>query len=325
MNTQPEIAVLLAAISARSAVPASFNEARLLTLATHHRLVPHVARCFAQNDVHAPMIATAARANSLHNLRLLGHVAVAMDALTRNGIDAVAIKGPVLAHQLYGDAGMRTCVDIDVLVPRNAVRDCVPLLAQHGFQSVIATDAASLDKHFVREHDLQFRHEDGSLLELHVDIAQPHYSYRVDLNEWFERARVISVGGSRVRTLALEDAALLAVIHGTKHAWSRLDLVADLSGFAAQAIDWPRVAAQAHAVGAVRALQVSRLLLAELAGGLAVTASPADARLARSVADRLLASSERGFWETRLFDLAVRERLSDRLRYALRLGFGIQV
>src|SRR5882762_4438737 len=46
------------------------------------------------------------------NRALIGEFAGLIDALAKNGVDALALSGPVLAVQAYGDLGLRTFQDV---------------------------------------------------------------------------------------------------------------------------------------------------------------------------------------------------------------------
>ncbi|HUP90589.1 MAG TPA: nucleotidyltransferase family protein [Longimicrobiales bacterium] len=289
-------------------------EAERFEHAQFHRLIPQFA------DVDA-RFAEAARSNAINNLRLFAHLVTAMDAFEENGLEAVAIKGPVLAHLLRSDMSSRMCEDIDILVRREKVEHCARVLSTLGFRCEKPTDASALRRHFSKEHDLQFVHQDGTLLELHADVAQAHYSYKVDIEEWFAEARVIEIGGRRIKTLGPEHTALFAIMHATKHAWSRLDLVRDVSDLARLTVDWRRVAVMAYTAGLARAGGVAAALVHSLTGEtIPLQIGAPDRALAKSVEARLRSRSDAGYWGTRWFDLRVRERLSDRLRYVLRLG-----
>jgi hypothetical protein len=61
--------------------------------------------------------------------------------LAAAGIDAVALKGPDLAHRVHGDAGARRSADLDVLVPVDQMGPAVGVLARLGYV-VHAHDAA---------------------------------------------------------------------------------------------------------------------------------------------------------------------------------------
>jgi hypothetical protein len=268
---------------------------QLIAFATEHRLIPQVSRILREPDL--------ARANAFRNLQLFAHLADVAAAFEKAGLEYVSIKGPVLAHQLYGDISMRVCEDIDVLVRKKDLARAAQLVRTCGY-SVKEME----QRHFDREHDVACTHEDGTLLELHVSLTQPHYSYEIPLDEWFARSTTEVVSGRRIRTLALEDAALFAIIHATKHAWSRFDFLTEMQAFEQSAVDWDVVETRAQHIGALRAVKVAREL-----------ASLRPKSAAAKQAWQAMQAGGLSYWQTRGFDLRVRERWQDRVRYVLRL------
>lgn len=330
MTSVTEFSILAAAIApvAPASCPTSFDPVKLSDLAEFHRVVPLVHRYLhACGSVVPQRLTDAAQSNARHNLLLFSHTCSIVDALRANGIDALALKGPVLAFQLYGDLGLRTSVDVDVLVPRAEFVRAASLVGELGYQSDIGVAANAIRGHLVRQHDLGFAHKDGTLIELHAGIAQPHYSYEVDLIPWFRAAVDVEISGRSVRTLSPAHAATFAIIHGTKHVWSRLDLVSDVAGFGGTAVDWDEVARTLGAMGARRAGAVA-VELARVLASWSVPAELADtksARIARRISRRIESGETPTYWQSRVYDLTVRERFSDRARYLARLGLKLPV
>ena len=255
------------------------------------------------------------RASAARSLSQFAHITKISAALPYG----LAIKGPVLSYVLYGDVARRNSIDIDFLVPREHLADAMQRVRSLGFETDLNVP---LQTHLRREHDVALAHADGTLLELHVDVAQPHYSYNLDLAPWFERAVGVSINGLNVRTLALDDAALFAVIHATKHAWSTPDLLDDLCAFDRVGVNWGNVQRQAQMCGAQRALEVAAVLMkVNGCAQIGVPTSTTAARIADGVGHRWAQDRLPKYWEARRFDLGVRERFGDRFRYVRRLFF----
>ncbi len=51
-------------------------------------------------------------------LQLVGVLAAMTARLAASGIEAISIKGPALAMLAFGDASLRQCRDLDVLISR---------------------------------------------------------------------------------------------------------------------------------------------------------------------------------------------------------------
>jgi hypothetical protein len=297
----------------------------LLRLADYHRVTPLLARAtraYPLPDRVRRALQTAARANAQRNLLLFAHTARISSAFASSGIDALFLKGPLLAHRIYGDLSLRVCGDVDVLVRAAQFVEASVLLTRLGYDAGTQMDANELRKHLRFQHDLPFAHADGTLVELHADLAQPHYSYRADLGPWFHRTRILDVSGHSIPTPAPGHDLLLAIIHGTKHVWTRLDLLADTAAIIRQPLDWDLVHREIRSAGATRAAAVAGYLLRNVLSVSTPLLAMNDgfaARIARAAAQRLVQQRDPTWWQTRSFDLAVRERASDRLRYVTKL------
>jgi hypothetical protein len=119
----------------------------------------------------------------------------------------------------------------------------------------------------------------------------------------------------------MEHALLLAIIHGTKHVWTRLDLLADVAAILRQPLDWDLVHGEVRHAGAGRAAAVAGYLLRDVVSVFSplLAEDRFAARIARATAERLIQQRDPTWWQTRTFDLAVREHSSDRLRYVTKL------
>ena len=296
----------------------------LLQLADYHRLTPLLARAARgyPKPAHVDaVLQAAARASAQRNLLLLSHTAHIAAAFQSYGIAPLFLKGPLLAHQIYGDLSLRVCGDVDVLVPAPQFMQAAARLAQLGYAADTDLDESAIRKHLRFQHDLPFAHPDGTLVELHADLAQPHYSYRIDLSQWFQDARFVVISGHSLPTPSPAHTLLLAIIHGTKHLWTRLDLLADAAGIIRQPLDWDVLHRDIRRAGAARAAAVAGYLLRDV---LSVETPLLEddrlaARIARTTAETLSRQRDPTFWRTRAFDLAVRERAGDRLRYVTNL------
>lgn len=323
--SNPEIELLLASLDDRSLPRDRIDWPAVSRLANDHRLTPRLLRYLASHpEIDAPddtlsALRNSARANAQRALAQVAHARAITDALSNAGIDVIVLKGVALSQLLYGGPAERMSCDLDLLVRRRDLWRAIEMFQQVGYASPVAITPAAIRSCLRFEHEIQWYAPDGTLIELHADLAQPHYSFRTDLERWFEAAVPLPVGGYQLRVLTPEHSLQLAVLHGTKHIWSRLDMVADVYALFGQDLDHCRVERELAAMGAARALAVARVLCARLFGG----KSP-DGVLARFIGrwsmPGVLQASAPNFWQMRLFDLTVRERLSDKARYAVGLA-----
>ena len=149
------------------------------------------------------------------------------DVLGEAGIRWHVMKGPVLASHLYGDAGLRSSIDLDVLVPQEHFARAVRLLEDAGCVHLFRNWA------FIRGS------EAGELaLGLHgVTIdAHWHLMFGAYNRRWFgldpapllERLRTVAVGGRAVPTFDPADTLLHLALHGAHSGGDRLVWLKDI-------------------------------------------------------------------------------------------------
>jgi hypothetical protein len=76
----------------------------------------------------AAQLVEARRATALDNLRKYGEFRRVARALGEAGIPLIALKGLNLAELVYRDISLRPMSDLDILVPRDRVAECIALL-----------------------------------------------------------------------------------------------------------------------------------------------------------------------------------------------------
>ena len=299
--------------------------ATLIADAQYHRLLPHVSSVLRRRAATPPSVLeqlrTFDRANSENNLRIVAASAQCVQVLQAARIAVVVLKGPLLARELYGDLAIRQCDDVDVLVKRSDAQPACDALIAAGYTPLcdVAIGANRLLRH---THEIAFRSRDGILVELHCDIAQPHYSYHLPVEPWFARAQTTLVAGQEVPFPALEDALVFAVLHGAKHLWLRLDLLLDVAVLAQRVPDKDLVMRQISAAGALRAFAVSCALAARFFGGSQPGAFGPEwpGRPTPEIAALICARQAPSYWQSRRLDLFLRERPRDRVHYITAMG-----
>ena len=204
---------------------------------------------------------------------------LALDALLAAGITPVALKGLDFLHRLYAGVDLRTMDDVDLLVPRAALRPALVALRGAGF----TLPPESETRHYVRSSHHLPLHGPGPIavdLELHWNLAQTG-RYTIDAVALFERAQPLEIAGRRVLRLADTDAVAHLLIHHFSHYFDpRLKWLVDLSRLdEAAPIDWNAVRERVVEWGGTAAAGISLLHLHKLApewiGDAALRALPA--------------------------------------------------
>ena len=241
------------------------------------------------------------------------------------GVRAVAFKGPVLAEALYSSCDARIYRDLDLLVARDDVARAAEYLSEHGYEAVRALSPARRARLLrVGYHLGMLRARDHMLVEIHWRIADP-YLPAPGVEGIIERAVTVPVQGEPVPGPSAEDHLLCLCVHGAKHHWDRLAMVADVAALIDRtpSLDWDRLTDTARRCGALRRLCTG----VSLAARLFRFVLPVPVRGQDPVASRLagrfnqdLAQRRRdalGLFQHAGIDLSGLERLRDRFRYCL--------
>lgn len=142
------------------------------------------------------------------------------------GIPVVSLKGPWMAERLCGDAALRSCCDLDLLVRPVDVTRSEDLLAQLGF----------LPRRRRDDHERPWR-RDAVTVDLHHDVEHP-LAFNFDVQRAWERVRLSHFQGVPARLLAPADELLFLCLHSARHRFERLSHVLDLT-FAFQKLPLP--------------------------------------------------------------------------------------
>jgi hypothetical protein len=128
----------------------------------------------------------------------------------------VSLKGPCLAERLYGDAALRACYDLDLLVRQSDLARAERLLTDIGFSP--HGDADDYHRRWRRK---------AVILELHHNLENPQ-AFDFDMDAIWARTRLSQFQGVPIRLLGLSDEMLYLCFHAVRHRFDRLCLTFDL-------------------------------------------------------------------------------------------------
>ncbi|MDD5368668.1 MAG: nucleotidyltransferase family protein [Anaerolineaceae bacterium] len=269
------------------------------------------------------------KANAYRNLHLVTSLLHLVGLFSQLGIPYLAIKGPALAVQAYGDLSLRSFCDLDVLVNPADFPRVYALLVRSGFTPQFPLDPARQKwwARFDKEFPFQFH---GETVEIHWQVADRGMLYPLSNHLFWTDPQPVDLLGCPVLTLSPENAIFYACLHGTIHEWSQLKWVADLAHLchAFPSVDLLKLLDRARHTGFHR-LVCTALQLAEEPGGAAFPpdvraaflSDPQAGRLADIIRERrnptrLAETGERAPVNTGFF-VRTRERPLDRLVYFL--------
>ncbi|MDG0872783.1 nucleotidyltransferase family protein [Paenibacillus thiaminolyticus] len=166
-------------------------------------------------------------ANTLRMLHLSSEIEHIGKELTGRGLRCLFLKGPVLGQDLYGSVSLRTCSDLDLLVPLAELVRAETILITLGYEKDDYIESVLGDWKW-RHHHLTFFHPvKGIKVELHWRL-NPFPSKEPKFNELWLRKRRSTLFGSPIYYLGREDLFVFLVTHGARHGWSRLRWLLDI-------------------------------------------------------------------------------------------------
>ena len=281
-----------------------------------------------------PDIAAAAFTHIDHvrgrNRELIVELFAILDALKAAAIDVIPLKGPLLAHLVYGDATIRACRDLDFLVRPVDVDRTVAVLGELGYHpdsetpDLTARQRSAVD--VLHGQALLWRPGARAAIEPHWALVPGNLRLAIDHEGIWRRSRLTAFQGREIRAMAPEDLVLAIVIHGGKDEWSRLQSVTDLARAIVRfdALDWSLVLARAERQRCLRMLLtgmrlVERLMQTTLPP--VIAAACADDRstdaLTNCAVDQILTAgpTRNSIFEVSRYRFRLHDRWWDRIRY----------
>jgi hypothetical protein len=340
--SSPEWAALLQCASVRadlsvlSALLREVSWPALFTLAVEHGVISLLASVLARFEENlappefADKIRELHRAQVLSGLQMTAELFRLVDRFRDARLDAPLVKGPALALRSYGDTGGREYGDLDFVVRQKDILRATELMISAGYQPEIPVELISPKK--IPGQYLFVRIAAPLLVELHTEHTMRYFPRGLPIEEFFSRRQHVNVDGHHIPALAIEDELLLICVHGAKHLWGRLSMIADVAAFVARQTDlnWERSFATARAVGAERMLHTGLLLAGNLLGAAPpqnvwawLKSDRAASQLASKIATWLPCGGQAspGLFSRALYRVRMRGSVISGLGYLLRLTF----
>lgn len=197
----------------------------LTATAEAHRIAPLLCRHLSAHGWEAvpeaaqARLDTVARAAALQGLQALAELGPILSAADRAGLPVLPLKGAALIEQVYAGSCVRPMVDIDLLVPRDALPAAEEVLRGLGYAPFFPP--APVGDPLVRSTGaLQFARAGAAFsLDVQWDLASRtlRLLFPVDTEGVWQRSRPMAVAGSPTRTMAGEDLLLYLMMHLFRH------------------------------------------------------------------------------------------------------------
>jgi len=319
--------------SIRSLGDENLNWELLLRLAATHAITPLLywrLKAVSPHRIPARLEVSFQR-NVRHSLRLTGELLQLQQMFQREGIPSLPFKGPTLAMAAYNNLALRQFVDLDLLVPKLHALQARDLLLANGYVTHLQL-SKKRENAYLRVYDeFMLSSEDGqSMVEIHWATVPYKYSVPLETSPFWDRAETIYLGHREVPSLCTEDLLLVLCIHGAKHCWSHLSLVADVAWLIAKrpVVQWDALLRRARTIGSLRMV----LLGVNLAGSIlkvslpqsllqSIQSDPVVRILTAQVIAHLFSPRDHPgkIFRAATFYIQSRERWQDRVRYLCRL------
>jgi hypothetical protein len=290
----------------RQAVAQPVDFLKAINLASCHRLAPCVIEQLQQHAASALPESVLVefhrwlRAHTFRSMQLTTQLFQILDRLKQQGIRALAFKGPVLAQQLYDQPFRREFVDLDILVPTEAVGQVIALLGADGFDAQFRLTPGPLIRFQKNWCEMALYNPSRNILvEIHWRLFSPDYSFSPAAETAWEAPREVFIAQRSIITLSTENQLLFACLHQAKHNWSRLGWIMDLAALVKQSphMNWKEALDRTGSFGTARMIRVSLRLIQNLFGvtlpfAIAEWAAPdrQSESIARRVEQRLLSA-----------------------------------
>jgi hypothetical protein len=278
---RPEIDLLVSCVTAsfrkdhaaRLRVPVDWD--RFAVLCEWHNVAPLVCRALSDIRGVADPPAIMNHLRNLHrnhtarSLFLASELSRILRVFESSGIPAYPFKGPALSVMLYGDPACRQSKDLDILIPKEALRRAMTILDAQGYMPQNALDGARLSAHRRTEYETAFFRRGGKLqVELQWAVVPGYFGFDHEkLNIWSNLEKR-AWSGLDFPILPPEETLLLLCVHGAKHLWCKLGWICDVAALLSEPTlpDWSRTFELAGRCGVTRLLLLGLLLAERLAG-----------------------------------------------------------
>ncbi len=294
---------------------------RLIDLSISHSVLPllheHLQKAGCAGEIPS---AAQDRLRNLHykcavrNTALLAELVRVINLFDSAGLQAVPVKGPLLAISCYGDLNRRRFDDLDLLVAASEIPKARGILMQSGYRNYVDLPPTQLQAFIKAGWDINLRQgEDEYSIDISTGITPGFFCFRVPDPVISDNLSAFEYQDRTFPSFAPELLLILLAAHGSYHRWKRLIWIADIRAVIEtyRTMDINRLVKLARQLGAVRMLQLALMMADRL--------EPLPAEFSRLIPDtsvlRKLADNPSGRIH---YHLAARERWRDKLCYLFR-------
>jgi Uncharacterised nucleotidyltransferase len=172
---------------------------------------------------------------ALYNLIITSELLKLHHLFTKNKIDIIPFKGPVLAASVYGNSTLRQYGDLDILVREKDYPNAIALMNSEGGYQLTSRKWHFLNQakenQYIR-YEPEFSLSNGTVtVDLHQKLIKPDFfvSKYFEFDNLFHRLQPVSLSNHLLDSLCPEDLLLYLCIHGSKERWRSLKWIVDIA------------------------------------------------------------------------------------------------
>ena len=118
-----------------------------------------------------------------------------LQALSEQGIPAIALKGIYLVEHIYEDISLRVMSDVDIMVKKEHVARAIAAMQKLGYQTSTYFDAQDSNRDV--KHVPPMSKTGAAYLEIHYALLEEDRPFSIDIPGLWERAVPARIGGVR--------------------------------------------------------------------------------------------------------------------------------
>lgn len=204
--------------------------------------------------------------NVIYAFKMSQELCKILQLLQQHSIQAIPLKGPVLAELYYGNMALREYCDLDILVPEAEVLDAKKILVSCGYEETIPISKGK-NVYLKASHHFKLCHPSHKIsVELHWKLLE-NFMYQDFSNGLLYKNTVHQeFSGHKVCCLSPEDTLLYLCLHGSKHFWQKILWLVDIAMIvqSRQDWDWEKILQNASKTGTLRRMLVALFLVQRL-------------------------------------------------------------
>ena len=176
----------------------------------------------------------------------------------REGIEVMVFKGPMLAECVYGDIGLRSMGDIDILVKKEDMAKTHGILTDLGYSTSFGIDFSN--PLFGLYRNTLLYQMTGSMsgsihVHWHIINSLPYHErviQMIDMDRIWRESIPIKLGGANLRTFSPYHQIIFLSMHILNHSFTPSILLCDIHEFLRlqkENVDWGRLVEEALEFG----------------------------------------------------------------------------